>query len=228
MGVDHMLLVTNRCQTMADHMLLVINRCPTMVDHILLVTNRCPTMVDHMLLVILLAVKKSSSNSESNDDQMPVVAPTPPPPCSDVSVVVTTDDNPTQNYYTVISSLGKEVMSGNGFTESGKTYTLTKCLPYGDYLFTMYDTAGNGMCCTSLRPGGYNLYANEVLLKAGGVFLFSDTTPLKTHGGDSDDDQMPAPPPSDDDQVPATPKPTPAPVTDDDDAKPVKPPVNND
>merc|ERR1712129_211865 len=113
--------------------------------------------------------KKSSSNSESNDDQMPVVAPTPPPPCSDVSVVVTTDDNPTQNSYTVISSLGKEVMSGNGFTVPRKTYTLTKCLPYGDYLFTMYDIAGNGMCCVS-GPGGYNLYANDVLLKAGGVF----------------------------------------------------------
>merc|ERR1712129_373950 len=101
----------------------------------------------------------------------PTLSPISPAPCSDVSVVITTDDNPTQNYYTVTDMMGNIVMIGGPFTEKRKTYTLTHCLPYGDYLFTIYDNAGNGICCAH-GPGGFNLYANNQVVSAGGPFKY--------------------------------------------------------
>merc|ERR1712157_19689 len=89
------------------------------------------------------------------------------------------DDNPSQNYYTVTDKMGKVVMSGGPYPDKGKTYHQTQCLPCDNYLFTIYDTAGNGICCASGK-GGYNLYANNVLLIAGGPFMYSHTTPLTT------------------------------------------------
>merc|ERR1712154_172405 len=112
-------------------------------------------------------------------------------------------------------------MGGNGFTEKRKTYTLTHCLPYGDYLFTIYDTAGNGMCC-DYGPGGFNVYANEILLEKGGVFMYSHTIPVKTFGAPTAPTTPTMAPHSDDDDAKPV-KPTPAPHSDDDDAKPVKP-----
>merc|ERR1712129_185577 len=99
--------------------------------------------------------KKSGSKKCTH---APTMSPTAPAPCSDVSVVITWDDNPAQNYYTVTDKMGKVVMNGGPYMNKGTTYHQTFCLPYGDYLFTIYDTAGNGICCAS-GNGGFNLYA---------------------------------------------------------------------
>jgi len=162
----------------------------------------------------------------------PVPSPTSPT-CSDVSVVITTDDNPEENYYIITDMNEKQIMTGDSLTEQRKTYTRTNCLPYGNYLFTIYDTAGNGMCC-EYGPGGFNLYANEVLVDTGGGFTYNVTIPFTTFDvptpaphSDDGDPVKPTPPTDDGNPVkptpapvkptPVTEKPTPKPVASDDD-----------
>jgi hypothetical protein len=112
----------------------------------------------------------------------PTTAPTDKPgACGSVTVIITTDNNPVETSYEVKDQNDNQVMSGNSYTGKGTTYTDSSCLPYGVYQFIIRDTKGNGVCC-DFGTGGYNLFANDVLVKAGGRFTFSETIPFSSQG----------------------------------------------
>jgi len=89
--------------------------------------------------------------------------------CKFLDVTITTDDYPEETSFEVKNQNGKVVMSGDSYEEKNKRYDDTSCLPYGDYQFIIYDTYGDGMCCSEGR-GGYELYVGDTLKKVGGDF----------------------------------------------------------
>lgn len=52
-------------------------------------------------------------------------------------------------------------------------YVKELCLEKGSYKFTMYDSAGDGICCAN-GDGGYAVTSNGVILAQGGEFGFSE------------------------------------------------------
>jgi len=97
-----------------------------------------------------------------------------------VTVIITTDDYPQETSYQV-QQVGTQAvfMAGGGYTGERITYTNTKNLPYGVYLLIISDSFGDGICCT-FGNGGYNLFVNNVLKKAGGNFLTTETYRFST------------------------------------------------
>lgn len=87
-----------------------------------------------------------------------------------------------------------DIRSGNTIVASGGPYgdlpdrsTVTEdiCLPNGCYEFTIYDSYGDGICCT-YGSGNYSLslLADGTLLASGGSFNASETTTICVGGGD--------------------------------------------
>lgn len=71
------------------------------------------------------------------------------------------DANNIQNYTT---GLGWDAMDYDSF-----------CASPGDYAFTIYDTYGDGMCCSE-GDGSYEVYIDNELLVSGGNFLWEEIT----------------------------------------------------
>merc|ERR1711933_37747 len=127
----------------------------------------------------------------------------------DVLVRITTDNYPEETSYKVTSQTGAVFMEGGGYTEKLTTFTDSKSLKAGnDYTFTIFDDYNDGMCCR-YGNGSYEVSVNGEVIKTGGEFGASESTPLNYDDGD--DDQAPPPtddgdddqaPPSDDDQAP--------------------------
>jgi len=117
----------------------------------------------------------------------PVPVPISPPvpgPSIAVYVIIKTDNYPEETSFKVTNQDGIEFMSGGGYTAQLTEYTTTVSLPGSTvYQFTIYDTAGDGLCC-SYGAGGYNLFVNGVVIKSGGVFTNSETTtfPMSSFG----------------------------------------------
>jgi len=128
------------------------------------------------------SVQKSGgqfTNNESTTFSTSPATPTNPPTsgnCMNVIVTIKTDYYPEETSFKVINQNGVEFMSGNGYTTQLYDYTAASCLPNSNvYQFTIYDTAGDGVCC-EFGGGAYNLYVNAALIKSGGVFTTSETT----------------------------------------------------
>jgi len=108
----------------------------------------------------------------------PIPAPTNPPvpgPSISVYVIIKTDDYPEETSFTVTNLNGIEFMAGNSYTEKLTEYIASASLPSNVYQFTIYDTAGDGLCCL-YGEGGYNLFVNGVYTSGGTIFTTSDTT----------------------------------------------------
>jgi len=109
----------------------------------------------------------------------PAPLPTSPPvsgPSISVYVVIKTDNYPAETSFKVTDQNGIEVMSGGSYTAQLTEYTATATLPGNNvYQFTIYDTYGDGLCCVH-GQGGYNLFVDGALIKAGGGFTNSETT----------------------------------------------------
>merc|ERR1712176_369785 len=118
----------------------------------------------------------------------PTVSPPTSSPVSgpniSVYVVIKTDNYPTETSFKVTNQNGSEVMSGGGYTKQLIEYTATKTLPGSNniYQFTIYDTYGDGLCCVH-GQGGYNLFVDGKLAKAGGIFTKSETTTFQAVPG---------------------------------------------
>jgi len=114
----------------------------------------------------------------------PVPVPTNPPvpgPSIEVYIIIKTDTYPEETSFKIIDQNGIEFMSGGGYTAQLTEYTASKSLPSANiYQFTIYDTAGDGICC-DYGEGGYNVFVNGVIIKVGGVFTSSETTTFPTN-----------------------------------------------
>merc|ERR1711933_52839 len=118
---------------------------------------------------------------------IPTNPPVPPPtnapvsgPTISVNIIIKTDNYPQETSFKITNQDGIEFLSGGGYTAALTLYTASVSLPNSNvYYFTIYDSAGDGLCC-AYGSGGYNLFVNSAIVKAGGVFTTSETITLPT------------------------------------------------
>ncbi len=109
----------------------------------------------------------------------PTPAPVTPAPvsaeqCYDVSVALNFDSYPSDESWD-ISQGGTIVASSPAFAAGTVNDVQTVCLPAGDYVYTIYDVYGDGMCC-DWGEGSYSVTANGQVIKEGGEFGQSEST----------------------------------------------------
>jgi subtilisin family serine protease len=91
---------------------------------------------------------------------------------NNMTLTLTFDANPEEISWDIRDNFGTIILSGNNYTNLyNNTITEILCLENGCYDFTIYDAAGNGMCC-SQGNGSYNLQDNTTgnILASGGSF----------------------------------------------------------
>ena len=101
------------------------------------------------------------------------------PPCdNDITLTIVLDNYPEETSWDVRDSGGAVYASGGtyGSQPDGSTVVENFCVPDGCYDFTIYDTYGDGICC-SYGNGSYVLTdAGGATLASGGSFGSSETT----------------------------------------------------
>jgi len=94
-----------------------------------------------------------------------------------VEVSVTTDAYPGETTWDIVTPDGNQVMAGGPYSQSGTTYTdneeLLGCNI--DYVFTIKDGYGDGICC-SYGEGGYTVTVEDEVVAEGGTFGSSEAT----------------------------------------------------
>ena len=96
---------------------------------------------------------------------------------SEIVISITTDDFPTETYWQLVdqNGTGFEILAGD-LTTANYTYTWTFCIDTTDcYDFTIFDTYGDGICCT-WGNGSYYVTLDGNSIVNGGSFLSSETT----------------------------------------------------
>ena len=93
-----------------------------------------------------------------------------------LTIDLLTDNYPTETRYEITDSVGNVVFIGDGFTGQATLYTEILCLPIGCYTFTIYDSAGDGICCGQFGNGNYTLIGPDTTqLTTGGQFGNSES-----------------------------------------------------
>ncbi|RME92173.1 MAG: T9SS C-terminal target domain-containing protein [Bacteroidetes bacterium] len=105
--------------------------------------------------------------------------PACPTPCTDNEVVVTInlDNYPEETSWQITNASGSVMASGGtyGSQPDGSTVSETVCLVDGCYDFTIFDSYGDGICC-SYGNGSYTVTGPGGTLASGGAFGSSETT----------------------------------------------------
>jgi aqualysin 1 len=121
-------------------------------------------------------------------DQVDSPPPPPPPACSDpascedVTLTIKLDNYPSETSWNITRS-GNVVASGGGYSGAGSTVTVTIALDPSDYIFTILDSYGDGICC-AYGSGWYELRnSSNTVLAAGGAFTYQESTPFTISGG---------------------------------------------
>jgi hypothetical protein len=99
----------------------------------------------------------------------------------DVEVSIKTDQYPDETTWNLSSDLSCDTgstINGGPYSQADNLTSVRKCLPAGKYVFTIKDSAGDGLCC-GYGIGWYNIVVNGVTTHAGGLFGGSET---KTFG----------------------------------------------
>jgi len=112
--------------------------------------------------------------------------------CSDneVTLSITLDNYPGETTWEITNSSGATVAAGGPYSGAGSTVTEDLCLPDGCYDFTIFDSYGDGICC-SYGNGSYTLSEGSTVLASGGSFTSSETTNFCLGGSNP-----PPPPPT--------------------------------
>jgi len=117
------------------------------------------------------------------DDFQPTsTTPPPTPSCTNhkLTLSLTTDQYASETSWNIKDSRSDVVSSGSGYDNS-TTYSKDICLDDGNYQFTILDSYGDGICCTS-GNGSYALKNGQSVIASGGQFQTSQTTSF-TLGG---------------------------------------------
>ncbi len=102
--------------------------------------------------------------------------PNPCTNCTQTTLSITLDMYPSETSWQILNSSNEVVLSGANYSGSGSTVTVQMCLDDGCYDFIIYDSYGDGICC-SWGNGSYSLTdANNNVMASGGEFGSSETT----------------------------------------------------
>jgi len=101
-----------------------------------------------------------------------------PPACADVSIEITTDRFANETSWNLTDEGGSIIASGAQGSLSNETTTnvIEECLPAGCYTFNIFDSFGDGICCT-FGDGKYAVTYNGVVTESptGGAFGSSES-----------------------------------------------------
>ncbi|KTF13250.1 endonuclease [Pseudoalteromonas sp. H105] len=118
------------------------------------------------------------------DNFMPSATSTPPSNgCTDnpVNLTLLTDNYGEETSWQITNSQNVKVADGNNYSASTE-YQEQACLTDGNYTFTIFDTYGDGICCT-YGNGNYALTSNSKVLANGASFQNSESTPFTLGAG---------------------------------------------
>ncbi|GAB4561618.1 MAG: hypothetical protein Tsb0020_09230 [Haliangiales bacterium] len=128
-------------------------------------------------------------------DAVGVIPPLPPEPsctdpanCVDVTLDLLTDDYASETSWR-ISRGGATVASGSGYSNNTNYIEVTPLDP-GDYVFTISDSFGDGICC-GYGLGAYELSSPSGVIVSGGAFGSSESTAFTITGDDPPANQAP-------------------------------------
>jgi len=128
----------------------------------------------------IVASGGSFGKSETKTFSTPAASSTPPDPdCYPVSVSLNFDMYPQDESWDITQG-GVIVASSSPVAADAKEDTQEVCLPAGDYVFTIYDVYGDGMCC-QWGEGKYTvttvpLQSSNVVIVEGAEFAASEST----------------------------------------------------
>jgi len=105
-------------------------------------------------------------------------------------LTIVLDNYPTETTW-IVASGGNTLYSGGSYSTPNTTVTKSMNLSDGDYTFTIYDSYGDGICC-SYGNGSYTLSGGGTTLASGGSFNSSQSTNFCVEGGG--DTQAPSAP----------------------------------
>jgi endonuclease I len=101
--------------------------------------------------------------------------------CSSGTFSLTTDNYGSETSWTITDSSSSTLNSGSGYSNS-TSYSENVCLDDGDYVFSIDDTYGDGICC-SYGSGSYNLVVAGNTVASGGSFGSSESTSFTVGSG---------------------------------------------
>jgi len=105
------------------------------------------------------------------------------PSCVDVTVTINLDNYPEETRWEITQGATVVASGGTyGRQPDGSTVSETNCLPDGCYDFTIFDSFGDGICCT-YGTGSYSVTGGGSTLASGGSFGTSETTGFCVSGG---------------------------------------------
>jgi hypothetical protein len=96
--------------------------------------------------------------------------------CTDnvLSLEVRTDNYPSETTWDIRNSAGTVLYAGGPYSVPNTLNTIPLCLPSACFTFNIYDTYGDGICCT-YGMGYFNIKQGTTILASGGQFTTSDT-----------------------------------------------------
>lgn len=100
--------------------------------------------------------------------------------CTSGTFALVTDNYGSETDWEIKNSSGGIEASGSGYS-SNSTYSESVCLDDGNYTLNVYDSYGDGICC-SYGEGSYNLTIGGQSVASGGNFDYQDTTNFTVGG----------------------------------------------
>jgi hypothetical protein len=96
-----------------------------------------------------------------------------------VEINIHTDDYPSETTWTLTDQCGMGISIRGGWSilypmEPRSLVSVNKNIPLGKYTFTIFDSAGDGICSVESYCGSYEILADGVTKLTGGVFEIND------------------------------------------------------
>lgn len=110
--------------------------------------------------------------------------------CKNITVSINLDDDPEETTWQ-ITDFGKVSASGGPYEVAGGSIDQTLCLLPGCYLFTIFDSYGDGICCDNGNGSFAITNSNGSVLASGGDFDDSLTFNFCTSGALKETQQIP-------------------------------------
>ena len=104
---------------------------------------------------------------------------------TELAIRITTDDYPGETSWDLYTSSGEYIdgIAQGNLTSTNTVYSWDIELQPDDYVFTIYDAWGDGICCL-YGSGEYNLYLDGSLIASGGDFGASESVQFYSGGSE--------------------------------------------
>ena len=99
-----------------------------------------------------------------------------------LSIMLMTDNYGSETTWDLYNDDTGMLEASGGPYDSATSYQIDLILTSGNYTWTIYDSFGDGICCT-YGEGFYELYMNEMWIAGGGEFLASESVSFNTADG---------------------------------------------